>query len=584
MLSDNRQHISTIDRLLILSKMVMQYTGNTDITASLKSAKSLASVIDEIRFFNIPFNTLECECINFFQEHWKKKSLFLAIITQYWPKILHELNLKDCEILENYDISTQKTENFLKIPETLPEIFKVSNIFEESDCVLNIIKKHNNLKICITSADEVFIRILHEKLDQNKISFFSYLKSDDEKLKKHLPENLETNQFRKIEFILNSCKDFQQIDNNICIIPPKFLSKQKADLFILTNMTEKQMTSTYREMFWIHESIRKKLGLRTIKDINKLYEYNFYYAINYNKTFITLSEKIDGISANKSFVLSKFTLRCKQNNKIIPYVFFKKDHYNFSNLETNFTQAQFNPSRKNKISSITAREIELLYIDPFAFYIKKYLNITPNPSATSQQNKRVIIEKIIRNFIENKNDSDLKTFDKTTEIDFYNFHKCKNIIEYINDKKMLNCNSDLFFKNLYGECDFNITNDEILKLQCFSDLIHNNTMIKYNILKTLNHSSNWLNEKNFSTIVPCIIAKHGGFNNYKININEIQIWNMTGFEKKPIDIIRLEISEETIKYFEQRLRDVCSYYILNENTFIVKTHKHYNKYKHYERV
>ena len=89
--------ISKIERIAILSQLVSKYCMDANIVEVVRLAKDLANVIDELNYLNVDLSELSHEFLNFFPEHWKKRTQFLLIVTKYWKQILKERDLADVE-------------------------------------------------------------------------------------------------------------------------------------------------------------------------------------------------------------------------------------------------------------------------------------------------------------------------------------------------------------------------------------------------------------------------------------------------------------------------------------------------------
>jgi inactivated superfamily I helicase len=89
--------ISKIERISILTKLVLQYSPGGNLVRSVRLAKDLADVLDEIRRsgLNVKDEDLGAESIQFLPEHWKRRVEFVTITMEHWPMILKDIGKFD---------------------------------------------------------------------------------------------------------------------------------------------------------------------------------------------------------------------------------------------------------------------------------------------------------------------------------------------------------------------------------------------------------------------------------------------------------------------------------------------------------
>ncbi|MDR0630548.1 MAG: hypothetical protein LBF70_00735 [Holosporales bacterium] len=96
-ISMNSEKISKIERISILTRLILKYSPNLKTIEAVRLAKDLARVIDELNFFKVNLNSLRKEFTYNFPEHWKKRTEFFLIVMNHWPQILQSLDKKDVD-------------------------------------------------------------------------------------------------------------------------------------------------------------------------------------------------------------------------------------------------------------------------------------------------------------------------------------------------------------------------------------------------------------------------------------------------------------------------------------------------------
>jgi hypothetical protein len=89
------ESISKIERISILTRLVMRYSEKTDFIKSVRLAVDLADALDELGLSGIGTRILNPDFSQSFPEHWKRRSKFLAIVMEHWPAILQNLGKVD---------------------------------------------------------------------------------------------------------------------------------------------------------------------------------------------------------------------------------------------------------------------------------------------------------------------------------------------------------------------------------------------------------------------------------------------------------------------------------------------------------
>ncbi|MDR1488550.1 MAG: hypothetical protein LBI26_02320 [Holosporales bacterium] len=554
MSSKENNKITFTDKLAILSKMVRQYEKHTNIISSIQTAKELTKIIDELRFFSMSE-------YSFMNEHYsqnsQKKLEFLNIILENWPKILKELDLDDCENNYFYSPCHQDNNGGVVVPNSLT-VFETENIFEEAECISSIVKQNKQLRICIIALDESFVRILINNLFKK----YSY-NIDLNEIKKKFDCTSDTEAI-SIESMIQTSNFYS---DNILIIPLQDIKKTHTDLTIISSTTDKQWRSNIKWSYWIDDNIRKKIGLPTSGDINNFLKTNFYHAIALDKVYATFSQKINNSFAKKASVLYEFQPSQYVRYKVIPKIF----------SESSISSSKL--MNQKIINTLSGKDIELLTRDPFSFYIKNELNIKPETYSIENSNLRKLYKKLVKNILKNELFDIEKTLYEISKFDFYKYQNCKNITRWF--KENLDILNNIY-TNIYGECDFKISENYNIKLYGYADGIIENKLIICRIFAPkVSINDIILENSENAPLISCVIAQNCGFLDRKIDITKIEIWNMNGIGTDPVDILTIEISNTLIENFEKRLQKLVSDYMNNqsESSLLVN-----DIYRHYKRI
>lgn len=82
--------ISSLRRLILLSRLIRARTPDMSDEQALKLARSLATLIDQVHTEDLDFSRLATLVPNDLSEHWQQTLSFLDIITTAWPEILKD--------------------------------------------------------------------------------------------------------------------------------------------------------------------------------------------------------------------------------------------------------------------------------------------------------------------------------------------------------------------------------------------------------------------------------------------------------------------------------------------------------------
>jgi inactivated superfamily I helicase len=87
--------ISKIERISVLTKLVLQYSGRKNLIKHVGLAIDLSDALDYLERSGIEEKILSSGFMQSIPEHWKNRSNFLSIVMRHWPDILHELEKSD---------------------------------------------------------------------------------------------------------------------------------------------------------------------------------------------------------------------------------------------------------------------------------------------------------------------------------------------------------------------------------------------------------------------------------------------------------------------------------------------------------
>ena len=579
-------NISKLEKVAILTKLVEDYFGEFDFINSVKLAKDLASVIDELSFFRTNLTKLTDEFFDLFPEHWKERTQFLLIATKYWSKMLKD---RGEEGVQDFMRTCCNTISEYITPHTLTDIVKNKNIsiiesidiYEEINFLIDIIRKYQGKRVSIISPNSDFSKYLIAKLRFEKIDYVSYVTNETmadgfiEDIKNNF-QNISEKGLKKLTKELAEFSDIEKKSSNVSIFDVKDIPKTNSGIIICTELNEIYWKPQENGQFWLHNLLRKRLNL----DVNQIsIEKLFYDGIDKNSNVYFLrSQKSNGQNMKKSSVLAKFEAIAKKENLNFK-VNQKHEIKKVSKIENSDTLIKrdlfkFPPD-------ISIRSIELLFKDSYAFYIKEILNLETSEFDKEKKDLSIAFRNVIRCYFDDK--SNLQSWlNLIKEIDFFGYQKSLNILNFL-DKSDLNPNSKnnilgkinipQFGINIYGYCDR------------VEEESNSSTLISY---QTSSNQSvkDIVYGDNTSLFSACLIAEKQGFAEIKKPIRRIQIWNILSPEDNLVVAKDIEISKELIMEFENRLLSTLDIYLNSKHEKIdckPLQKKLYNKYKHFKR-
>ena len=600
--------ISCVKRIALLTELVLQ-SCSVGLVEAIKLAKDLAYTIDELNRHKITFEKLESEFCALFPEHWQKRTQFLQIITKHWPNILLAEAKTDVQINDKFPYQYHCLSRGLcfgldiKAIKNKMNVFEADDIFEESEFIFDIVKENNGKKISIVSPDSDFSELLYnrfclddvdifhkfEKFDRIKIKSF-FLDGDIEKCS--LPEftdfyNEIQNEFSIFEkkfnidikkiviLLLDFFKHEKSFSSNISIIKISDIKYCLDDIIILSSLNESAWKSNVCGEYWLHESLRKKIGLRSLEDEKKVIVDDFYASFNnISEIYFTRSKKINGIFEQKSSIFTKFEIIGQKNNLQV----------NIKNSNKNYCEIakQKNDHLHVLPNQLSAQSLELLLRDSEGFYAKEVLNLAIRNDHMEQHNFQWLFKKMMYSYFKNDAKTDC-CLNMIKDIDFFGYQKCRNILHWLTDNNMNNSKS---LNNVSGEMIFtfgdSFGDSRQLNIFSYADRIDGSSLIAYKNIAS-NSVRDIIYGSKISLLTTCLIAKNGGFCEQKIDINEVQIWSIASSGYEPMDIRKIAISPDVLDTFELRLKDILNDYCLQNETINNVQNQAYNKYKHFKR-
>ncbi|MDR3031201.1 MAG: hypothetical protein LBU35_02335 [Holosporales bacterium] len=585
-------NILPIERISILTRLVLKYCISIDIVEAVKLAKELAAVIDELNYFQINRNKFSSDFLSFFPEHWKKRTQFLLIITKYWPEILKELEKSDIIpekkslYFENkkYNCYANGLSDYLDVASIKNKFsfLEADDIFQETNFILKIILENPLQTISIVSPNKSLYEILTLRFSIEYIEYTSYIENYNRnneysmeflaQVEKYFGDfgEIYRNDFDKLIKELLNYSFQEKIKNRISIINISDIKYCFDDIIILSSMNEDYWKIRYKGEYWLHRAIREKIGLNNYESSRTAIEDNFYSVFNgKSRIFFTKTKEV------KSSILAKFEAKCKMSGTQIkienlPHEYSNSEISNNSSIEKLFELPL----------ELNYRSIELLMKNPYAFFAKEMLSITPDNVDSAMKDFAISFKEFMCAYYTD-NDKIPKILNKIKEINFFYYQKCKNIADWLT-KKELDCGTA--FYNILGKAKFSDYFPVYLSSHADKIEIYND----YSILiyyKMKNAESIRIKETDSYLLTPVLIAEKGGFEEDIPPIREIQIWSISSYGKDPIDIRTTEISKETLVDYEKKLEDYLEHYFYKKDGFAYfeRRKQEYNGYKHFER-
>ncbi|MDR1475868.1 MAG: hypothetical protein LBI20_00925 [Holosporales bacterium] len=553
--------ISPIERISILTQLIIEFEKGLRALDAVRYAKDLASVIDELNLHEIDLGQLRQEFTSYFPEHWKRRTNFLLIVTNFWPEILRELGKIDLKPIKNRECF------HLPLREEESEILTEINIFEANDILHEIqfivstvrSNKHQN-KITIVSPDEDISNLLRFRFETEDIKYISARENNEDFDKKKVISEIEK-YFGNM--ILENDHEFMQLVSElstlylsdklnwsagIILLDNISLATQaKSDITICTAMNEMSWYSTICDMYWLHQFIRQKIGLPTVDDLKKRVEADFYNVINSCKeVFLTRSKEVKKTNTQKCSILAKLEMYCKR----------QKLNLNYCDKEMSYHQLVTEPTNNFSVNNFIIPErlgvssLALLMKNPYDFFAKHSLGVESTDVDYEFRKMTAAFRELIKIYFCDKEEI-WPQLEIIKQIDFFYYQKCLSMIEWLASN----------YQEIDGECDIRgstVIGDSGIELYGYVDRIEN-----YENYAVLSYFYALFNPPTIreilygddcSILATCLIAEKNGFPEINVPIREVRIYSPAlNDENAAFSVKSLEISRTLIQDFENQI-------------------------------
>ncbi|MDR1289130.1 MAG: hypothetical protein LBJ77_01925 [Holosporales bacterium] len=529
----------SIERLSILTRLILEFEKDIRLLEAIRYAKDLAAVIDELRAFNIDLSQFRQEFTLFFAEHWKRRTNLLLIVTDFWPQILKELGKEDVILPSPHRLHPSVLEP--KIPQNI-NIFEADDIFHELEFIDSIVNQNKNKRIAIISPDKNIFTLLCFKLKLDNPKKNENLDEIAKYFGDMVPEN--SNEFRKIiselSVVDNISVNRLELADNIGSI----INRPSFDIVICTSMNDGSWFPVVCGEYWLHQSIRQKIGMPTRSTLRQQMEDDFYDLIGASdEVFLTRSQRINKSEARKSSILAKLEMRCKKAKLPINYCEKDKSFNSVTKTDppriTNFII----PKR------LSAGGLRLLMQNPYGFYARYSLGIESTDSNKKIAERANAFRELIRIYLHHDDDLN-QHLELIKQIDFFYYQQCLGIIDWMQS----NYRQSTGFWDILGRTNLG---DSDIELTGGIDIIEDrgdHALASYFQAFSPASTHELLYGADCAILATCLIAEKNGFPEMKLPIREIRIyWPSPKNELSPFSVKNLEISGELIKDFEVRV-------------------------------
>ncbi|MDR1233633.1 MAG: hypothetical protein LBJ92_00555 [Holosporales bacterium] len=359
------------------------------------------------------------------------------------------------------------------------------------------------------------------------------------------------------------------------------LKHLKFDAVICMSMNEDSWQAFDYNEYWLHQYIRQKIGLPSKKIIKKQMENAFYTIINrIEDVFVVRSKRVNGVNLRKSSILAKFEMICKKSNIELTYITSPinkiSNHLNTSHKITIQRQNFIIPDR------MSVHGLELLMKNPYGFFVRHSLGITSTTATDDQENIPILFRRLMNSYFTNKDDV-TTTLDIIKNLDFFYYQKCMNIIEWLDDQECSNPNIIQAY-NIRGSIilkDFGI---ELYGHLDRADIFEHHASLVFFQAYSPSSTKELLYGDRSSMMSLCLIGMKNGFQEIDVPIKEIKILGIANREPDPLSIKTIEISEEIIDGFEERVYEFFRQYTEADDILCDIDEKGNNKYWHITRM
>lgn len=505
--------IDNIEKISILFKLIQQYFKSSSIEFNIKLAIDLSLALDYVKYNNISDITVK-------SEYSQQLNKLLNIISQYFPKILQDLNKTDIKYNNNY-LTSDKIYNNKDI-----NVIQCNNEYNEIDYVVNYIISNINQNISIICVNDKILRLLKIRLDFENIKYNNnsqYNKNYYEisPIIKNKVEyyfnNINKEDIFKITKLLSFLDITETNDKNITICDFKHLNSiQNSDVVFCLSMNNE--TWQLQNNLWLSNMHYKH-------NINNIFN---YILNNSKKLYCLYSLIVNGKTAIKSSILNK--LEVDNNCNLL---FNNYDVY-INNINNSNNNTIVLPKISNNLIVLNGSDIRNLIYDRELFYYNNVLGLKQR-NKDDEDGIYTLFKKIFYNYY---NDNYKKLYDdilnNTAKIDSLYLKKFRQIIYWLNtNTNIINNNFDYILNNNLLET--NINNNIIIKTHCDRIEINNNTInIKKYSLNKISKSS-ILSGKESNVLTQALILQQNKMINEISEIN-LEIWNPNWQDDIPITI------------------------------------------------
>ena len=556
--------IDKIERIAILSQLVARYCVDADIVEIVRLAKDLANVIDELNYLKVDLSKLSNEFLNFFPEHWKQRTQFLLIVTKYWKEILKERNLADVEVARWSEKASSRSvqysfDLFRKI-----SMFENKNIYEEIDLVMEIIKNATGEKVSIISSNQDFSRYLTMRFDAEGVKYISHCERSipSQAVIENVNKNFSNCSKDELKRLVKELSDIvadeftdEEIDScKVFLFPPMEIYKiPRNEWTIYTELNENMWKPREAGAFWLHYTLRKKLGL--LRDATFM-ENLFYYGLEVSKKIYLLrSLKSEGRNNQKSSILAKLEAIAEKSEMKLNFLHFKQEERQWKNTSEHLT---FKLPK-----DLDAWDVELLTRDPYAFFARNILGLSPEAFDPKQREVKKLFKQMVKSYFKVQNVEPI--LDALKKVDAFAYYKALQLMDIMQRNTFGSNNSynDIYGKieipeiciSLYGTADRIVENGDYSTLICFR------SSASYSIKEIIYDGCS-------STLSLCWIAENHGFGKNIKPVRNIQIWNLMASEECKMLDKEIEISKDILDEFSERLYSSLRPYLTEQSVEI----------------
>jgi hypothetical protein len=462
-------------------------------------------------------------------------------------------------------------------------LFEADCVFQEIDFIVHSLRASQMSSVVIVAPDQSFARLICIRLQMEGIGYSSYLKfelrdSPDfmADINKHFADfqNISQADFKALSselsrFFEHKCAERERvlITDKIYLLPD--VAEER--LVICSAMNEDSWEPNLPGSYWIHPSLRQN-SKTLIK--NKI-ESSFNKLINSSSQIIlTRSKKIFGVSVYKSSVLAKFEALCQK--EVMP---LKRCHF-----QTERHQRQDRPkSRRARLENvvISNKDVELLIRDPESFYSKKTLGLTSTDFDLKKSRMSYVMKRIVVDYFTYGLDAAVERLNQLKQIDIFSYQKGKNIIKWLESAEF----RGPIYGNIFGQ--ITVRESSSVDICGYADIIEKvggALSIITCVTSTSPSTRDILYGSACGPLAICLIAKNGGFEELGCaDVNEIQIWSLGLSGGAPISVKTLEISNDIIDSFKERLIVALDSYIAGDALADRDLNNRKDIYKHFKR-